>query len=87
MEYWQGNIYGVWRLIVYKGVYIKNMKNIYEFFNIIMIMPKGNEILSNRKIMCMHMIYFVYNVIIVNVYIGICIISPNIIYQIRRIKQ
>ena len=33
------------------------------------------------------MIHFVYNVIIVNVYIGICIISPNIIYQIRRIKQ
>lgn len=53
MEYWQGNIYGVWRLIVYKGVYIKN---IYEFFNIIMIMPKGNEILSNRKIMCMHIL-------------------------------
>ena len=24
MEYWQGNIYGVWRLIVYKDVYIKN---------------------------------------------------------------
>lgn len=56
MEYWQGNIYGVWRLIVYKGVYIKNMKNIYEFFNIIMIMPKGNEILGNRKIMCMHIL-------------------------------
>lgn len=56
MEYWQGNIYGVWRLIVYKGVYIKNMKNIYEFFNIIMIMPKGNEILSNRKIMFMHIL-------------------------------
>lgn len=53
MEYWQGNIYGVWRLIVYKGVYIKN---IYEFFDIIMIMPKGNEILSNRKIMCMYIL-------------------------------
>ena len=27
MEYWQGNIYGVWRLIVYKGVYIKSISN------------------------------------------------------------
>jgi len=33
------------------------------------------------------MIHFVYNVIIINVYIGICIINHNIIYQIRRIKQ